>query len=114
MRKSLTDRLVEDRARAGVASHARKEATGLIKPSPRKRGQSIGTFGGKTAVGRAKEVKMITYHFLVDLTPIELNYLRSSPVSVRIGRGYGAPRYESNVQSGSQHKGSDNKGFFQR
>ena len=61
MRKSLTDRLVEDRARAGVASHARKEATGLIKPSPRKRGQSIATFGGKTAVGRAKEVlKMIT------------------------------------------------------
>ena len=88
--------------------------TGPIKPSPRKRGQSIGAFGGKTAVGRAEEVKMITYHFLAGRLDTNRAKLRSSPVSVRIGRGYGAPRYESDVQSGSQHKGSDNKGFFQR
>ena len=73
-RKSISDRLAEARARAGASSHARKEATGPIKPAPRKKGQSVGAFGGLAAVGRAKEVKMITFHFLGDFAPIELNY----------------------------------------
>ena len=63
VRKSISDRLAEARKRAGASSHAHKEATGPIKPAPR-RGQSVGAFGGMAAVGRAKEVKMITFHLL--------------------------------------------------
>ena len=74
VKKSLADRLAAARKRAGASSHARKEATGPIKPAPRKKGQSVGTFASFGAVGRAKETKMISYHFLSELQAIETNY----------------------------------------
>ena len=65
VRKSMADRLAEARARAGAASHPKKT------PSQKtNKGQSVGAFAGLSAVGRAKETRMILHHFLGDATPI--------------------------------------------
>ena len=75
VRKSIADRLAAARARAGASSHARKEATGPIKSQPQRKGRNeSGAFVGVSAVGRAKQTRMILHHFLGDLDPIETNH----------------------------------------
>ena len=73
VRKSMQDRLAEARARAGAASHAKKTAP--AHKSSRAEGEKLGAFVGTSAIGRAKETRMITFHFLNDeFTPIVTSF----------------------------------------
>ena len=72
VRKSLSDRLAAARARAGATSHAKKSTTATTQKT---KGESLGAFVGLSAVGRAKETRMISYYFLnSDLKPIKTVY----------------------------------------
>ena len=107
VRKSMADRLAEARARAGSSSHSRKSS----KPKPAKRGQSLGAFGGLSAVGRAKETRMILHHFLGDAEPIETSEI-GVPYMHELDEDMDLPDTKSTFNPAANMKDLTIKDFF--
>ena len=81
-RKSVSDRLAEARKRAGAKSHAvsgSSPSAAATTPNANAGGYHTRVVGGRSAVGRAKEVQMIQHHFIDHQTPIKVVFGAEAP-----------------------------------